>query len=298
MSFSSQVKTELFNTVNKDGHCQLAELTAIISFSCKLAKDDSGNTYIKLDSDNEKLQKKYSYLVNKTTGISNFERLSNEEAKSVLKTVKMLNEKSDILNVMMDYVDDSVISESCCKRAYIRGAYEATGTITNPEKGYHFEIVCKTMQQAEQLRDVIESFGLWPKIVSRKNHFVLYLKDGAQIAEILNVMEAHKSMMELENVRILKDMRNAVNRKVNCETANITKTINASVKQVEDIELIQKCMGISNLPEPLAQMATVRLEHPEVPLKELGAFLQPPIGKSGVNHRLRKISEIADNFRR
>ena len=114
---------------------------------------------------------------------------------------------------------------------------------------------------------------------------------------MLNVMGAHIALMNLENVRILKEMRNSVNRKVNCETANISKTVNAAVRQVEDIQLIVEKQGMSSLPENLQEIARVRMENPDMPLKELGALLTPPIGKSGVNHRLRRIGEIADRLR-
>ena len=134
------------------------------------------------------------------------------------------------------------------------------------------------------------------KIVERKKHYVVYLKEGSQIVDILNVMEAHVALMELENVRILKEMRNSVNRQVNCETANISKTVNAAVKQLEDITFIRDHAGLDSLPDNLREMALLRLEHPEAPLKELGTYLNPPVGKSGVNHRLRKISEIAEEM--
>jgi DNA-binding protein WhiA len=125
----------------------------------------------------------------------------------------------------------------------------------------------------------------------------VYLKEGTQIVDMLNVMEAHVSLMQMENVRILKDMRNSVNRQVNCETANLNKTVNAAVKQIEDIRLVQEQKGLESLPKTLREVAQIRLENPEASLKELGEMLEPPIGKSGVNHRLRKISEIAEDMR-
>ncbi len=196
-----------------------------------------------------------------------------------------------------DTIDEQLIQQTCCKRAYIRGAFLANGSISDPNKSYHFEIVCKTEPQARQLRDVINSFDMDAKIVERKKHYVVYLKEGAQIVDILNVMEAHVALMNLENVRILKEMRNSVNRKVNCETANISKTVNAAVKQLEDIIYIKDTEGLDQLPDNLKEMALLRLEHPEAPLKELGTYLDPPVGKSGVNHRLRKICEEAERLR-
>ena len=169
--------------------------------------------------------------------------------------------------------------------------------MSDPNKSYHFEIVCHTHEQAKQLQSVMQSFDTDAKIVERKGHHVVYLKEGSQIVDMLNVMEAYVALMNLENVRILKEVRNTINRKVNCETANINKTVNAAVKQVEDIELIRERIGLDNLPENLREMALLRLEYPEATLKELGNYLEPPVGKSGVNHRLRKLSAIAEDLK-
>ena len=144
---------------------------------------------------------------------------------------------------------------------------------------------------------MILTFDIDAKIVVRKKYYVVYIKEGSQIVELLGLMEAHVALMELENIRILKEMRNSVNRQVNCETANISKTVNAAVNQLEDITYIREVMGLDSLPDNLKEMALLRLEYPEAPLKELGMYLDPPVGKSGVNHRLRKISEIADGLR-
>ena len=185
-------------------------------------------------------------------------------------------------------VKNALVQAVCCKRAYIRGAFIAAGSMSDPSKSYHFEIVCGELAQAEYVRDMINSFDLDAKIVTRKKTFVVYLKEGSQIVDVLNIMEAHIALMELENVRILKEMRNSVNRKVNCETANINKTVSAAVRQMEDIVY---------LPEGLRDVALTRLENPDATLKELGSLMADPVGKSGVNHRLRKISEIADKLR-
>lgn len=192
--------------------------------------------------------------------------------------------------------DGMLVQQTCCKRAFIRGAFMAAGSISDPNKSYHFEIVCHTLEQAQQLKELMEFFETEPKIVERKERMVVYLKEGSQIVDLLNVMEAYVSLMNLENVRILKEMRNSVNRKVNCETANINKTVNAAVKQMEDIKRIRGTIGFDNIPEPLAEIAQARLDYPEATLKELGTYLDPPVGKSGVNHRLRKLAAIAENL--
>ena len=194
-------------------------------------------------------------------------------------------------------VKNALVQAVCCKRAYIRGAFIAAGSMSDPSKSYHFEIVCGELAQAEYVRDMINSFDLDAKIVTRKKTFVVYLKEGSQIVDVLNIMEAHIALMELENVRILKEMRNSVNRKVNCETANIHKTVSAAVRQIEDIRYIQQKIGFEQLSEGLAEIARLRLEQPEATLKELGMMLSTPVGKSGVNHRLRKLSDIAETLR-
>jgi DNA-binding protein WhiA len=171
------------------------------------------------------------------------------------------------------------------------------GSITDPKKGYHFEITCRTMSQAEQILSNMESFGLTPKIVERAGHPVVYLKESDEIADMLNVMEAPVTLLDFENVRVEKEMNNQVNRKVNCETANIGKMVEAAVREIRDIELIEETRGLKSLPAKLEETARLRLEHPEMPLRELGELMDPPVGKSGVNHRLRRISAIADGIR-
>ena len=306
MSFSSEVKEELSGHLGKSRHCQIAELAALMSFDGKIRMNESGCD-IFLDSENDLLNTKYDLLLQKVFGFSKKngensgtsitkENASDNRQQRVYETVKMWDEDHQ-MPVITDVVNGLLLQQSCCRRAYIRGAFLAGGSISDPKKSYHFEIVCRTVAQAKQLRDMINSFSMDAKIVERKKHFVVYLKEGAQIVDILNVMEAHVALMNLENVRILKEMRNSVNRKVNCETANISKTVNAAVRQLEDITYIKETMGLDNLPDNLREMAMLRLEYPEAPLKELGTYLNPPVGKSGVNHRLRKISEIAEKLR-
>ena len=153
------------------------------------------------------------------------------------------------------------------------------------------------METAEGIKKIINSFSVESKVVKRKKHFIVYIKEGEQIVELLNIMSAHKALLNLENVRIIKDVRNNVNRIVNCETANLNKIVLASVKQREEIEYIQKTVGLSYLPEQLEEVALIRLQYPDLSLKELGEMLVPPVGKSGVNHRLKKIITIAENLR-
>lgn len=150
---------------------------------------------------------------------------------------------------------------------------------------------------AENVKEIINSFQLDAKVVKRKKYYVVYIKEGSMIVDILNVMEAYVGLMDMENVRILKDMRNDINRRVNCETANIKKTVSAARRQIEDIQYIEKTKGLKYLNETLRELAELRLEEPDANLSELGEMLNPPVSKSGVNHRLRKISNIADSLR-
>lgn len=220
----------------------------------------------------------------------------HEDAIRVLEAAKLVNEHGEI-GENLSVVRNLVIQNDCCRRAFIRGAFLAAGSISDPEKFYHFEIACTSMEKAKQLQEVISTFSIDAKIVVRKKYYVVYIKEGSQIVELLGLMEAHVALMELENIRILKEMRNSVNRQVNCETANINKTVSAAVKQLGDITYIRDTVGLDYLPEALAEIAQIRLDKPDATLKELGESLNPPVGKSGVNHRLRKISTIAETLR-
>ncbi len=183
------------------------------------------------------------------------------------------------------------------RRAYVRNAFLQSGSISDPAKFYHIEVVFSEMCEAEKFRETLQHYELTPKIVERKGNYVVYLKEGSQIGDMLRVMEASRSLLEFENVRIVKEMRNSINRQVNCEAANLGKTISAAVKQIEDIRFLEAAMGFDELPENLAETARKRLEYPEAALKELGEMMDPPIGKSGVNHRLKKLSELAEKLR-
>lgn len=284
MSFSGSVKEELLGHISKSRHCQLAELAAFLNFSGRVIHGKERD-FLSFESENEELVRKYFTLAKKTYNIKT--SISDVEEREI--TGNLFHEDLSVKN--------SYLQNACCKRAFIRGAFLTSGSMSDPEKSYHFEIVCNREDRAEQLRDIMNSFGMEAKIVSRKRSYVVYLKEGEQIVDILNIMEAPVALMNLENIRILKEMRNSVNRQVNCETANIHKTVSAAVKQIEDIEYLREKVGLEHLPLPLREMAYVRLEHPDAPLKELGTYLVPAVGKSGVNHRLRKLGIMAEDLR-
>lgn len=294
MSFSGDVKRELGKQYSKGRHCQLAELAAILEMVGRVQEKPC---ILEITSDNMVLLEKYAVLMRQLFEVDITKPLEGNIVEKILTTLKFFKEDGLALPLDEQRVDGLLVQNVCCKRAFIRGAFLASGSMSDPNKSYHFEIVCRTMEQAEQLQQLMNGFETEAKIVERKGHYVVYLKEGSQIVDMLNVMEAYISLMNLENVRILKEMRNSVNRKVNCETANISKTVNAAVKQLEDIELIRSKLGLDQLPQNLREMALIRLEYPEAALKELGNYLTPPVGKSGVNHRLRKLAEIAEDLR-
>ena len=294
MSFSGDVKRELGKQYSKGRHCQLAELAAILEMVGRVQEKPC---ILEITSDNMVVLEKYAVLMRQLFEVDITKPLEGNIVEKILTTLKFFKEDGLALPLDEQRVDGLLVQNVCCKRAFIRGAFLASGSMSDPNKSYHFEIVCRTMEQAEQLQQLMNGFETEAKIVERKGHYVVYLKEGSQIVDMLNVMEAYISLMNLENVRILKEMRNSVNRKGNCETANISKTVNAAVKQLEDIELIRSKLGLDQLPQNLREMALIRLEYPEAALKELGNYLTPPVGKSGVNHRLRKLAEIAEDLR-
>ena len=262
MSFSGTVKEELQRKVDNARHCRIAELAAIIAFNGEILQDSQGKIGLRVSSENQGVIRKYFTLLGKTFKI-------NDEVS----------------------IDERIVRKN----------NRFTIDVKNQET------VVKVLQAVKILtadRQPAAMQGMVNQMVIQKNcckraflRGAFYVKEGAQIVELLGLMGAGISLMNLENVRILKGMRNTVNRKVNCETANINKTVNAAVKQIEDIEYIQNTVGLQRLPENLEETARLRLEYPQASLKELGALLSVPLGKSGVNHRLRKISSIAEQLR-
>ena len=317
MSFSGMVKEELAKQNPGARHCQIAEITAILSMCGGISVSKNDRFLLKIQTENLIVARKYFTLLQKTFNIEVELSIRQHHGSKNGRMYHLYITKQDaILRILreteimkpggksyMDLTDDLNLLESdlvrrtCCKRAFIRGAFLVTGSVSNPEKFYHLEFACTSEDKARQIQQILHSFQIEARMVQRKKYHVVYLKEGDGIVDVLNVMEAHKALMELENIRILKGMRNSLNRQVNCETANIYKTVNAAVKQIEDIRYIQDTIGFGELTEGLANMAEVRLANPDATLKELGMLLSPQVGKSGVNHRLRKLSEIADGLR-
>ena len=301
MTFSREVKEELERNVNNSRHCQLAEMAAYVVNIGNI--DGAGDRrYLTFHTENEGVIKKVFTLLKKIYNIDTVVKehdngrgrmfeicIDNPEAAgSVLMSVKNPEDRR---------VSSLVIKNACCKRAYLMGTFLCIGSMSSPDKSYHLEFVSSYEGQMEQIKELIADFDIEARVTRRKNSYVLYVKEGDRIVDLLNIMGAHVSLMNMENVIILKDMRNSLNRRVNCETANIIKSVNAANRQVEDINFLKKHHILETLPDSLQEMAAVRISNPDAPLKDLCNLLDPPVGKSGVNHRLRRLSEIADSYR-
>ena len=259
MSFSGEVKEELMSRHVKARHCQKAMLFSLLLFDPKnVTERKDGQGAI------------YNFTSQK---------------------------KTFTISIEEDDRREGVTEKSCCKRAFLKGAFLGAGSLSDPEKEYRFDITCASLEDAEFLKELFSGFSIFPRITKRREKHVLYIKDGEQIADALNVLEAHSAMMRFENTRILKEMRGSVNRKVNCETANINKAVAASFKQTEDIHVVLDTIGSEKLDEKLLIIANARLSNPDATLEELGNSLTPKLSKSAVNHRMRKISQMAETLR-
>lgn len=314
MSFSSTAKNEICRIVEEKECCQMAELAAILRMSGTIQIFGKQGMGFRITTENPAIARRIftllknefnihtDILVKKNSSLkkNNVYMLnvsSAQGAKDILVKTGILREnESGIIN-FHNKIGSDIVKRSCCKRAYLRGAFLGGGSLSNPEKTYHMEFVTNSQEHAEDLMKLINSFNLNSKVIQRKNNYIVYLKEGENIIDLLNIIGAHSALLDLENVRIYKEMRNNVNRLVNCETANLNKTVDAAVRQVESIKLIKEKVGLKKLPLGLREVAELRLNYPDVSLKEMGEMLNPPIGKSGINHRLRKIERIAEELK-
>ena len=296
MSFSSDVKAEVGNVLPAEKHCRIAELSALLKYYAKVgsgAKDS-----IRVPYDNETACRKCFTLLNKTFNIETdiFGKTLSDSDNGAVFTAADSDIGSDLSKCFPGNTE-KLFRGDCCKRAYLRGLFLACGFVADPNKQYHMEFLVPDDPTAKLVVRLFGDFGIEFKESVRKKAKVVYVKGSEAISDALNVLGAHRAMMDFVGARILKDVRNDINRRNNCDTANIMKAVNAASKQTEDILYIRQTVGLEALPETLREIATVRLEHPESSLTELGSFLDPPVGKSGVNHRLRKLSEYAEGLR-
>lgn len=296
MSFSSDVKEELVKVLPHDKHCRVAELSALVKYYAKVTNDPEESIIFTLD--NAFAYRKCFTLLDK---IFNIKIANFEDSIDKHKPFVILNHSNADINNVLETLSLSdpmaLLNRDCCRRSYLRGVFIASGFVGDPQGNYHFEMVSEEGEFARLLAYLFDGFGVKVKQSIRKKHYVSYIKGVEDISDVLNVLGASKAMMEVVNARIVKDVRNSINRRNNCDTANILKAANAASKQIDDIMLINEKVGINTLPDSLREIAKLRIDNPESSLTELGQLLDPPVGKSGVNHRLRKISEYASSLK-
>ncbi|MEH6908095.1 MULTISPECIES: DNA-binding protein WhiA [Neobacillus] len=308
MSFASETKKELTNLEVKTC-CIQAELSALIRMNGSLSFS-SRKLVVDIQTENAAIARRIYTLLKKSYDVQvellvrkkmrlkknnvYIVRLS-QRAREILEDTKIIGEGFTIIH----NIAPELIKKKCCKRSYLRGAFLAGGSVNNPEtSSYHLEIASLYKEHNDSLCELMNTFELNSKTLERKKGYITYLKEAEKITEYLNIIGAHNALLRFEDVRIVRDMRNSVNRLVNCETANLNKTIGASIRQVENIRYINATVGLQILPEKLREIAELRLNYTDVTLKELGEMVSGgTISKSGINHRLRKIDAIAEKLR-
>ncbi len=304
MSFAAETKKELTYVVGENQECKIAELSALVKMIGNL---QLSNQKVILDviTENAAIARKIYTLIKEIFYVSGelMVRKKMRLKKNNVYIVRISQQVEKILNHLSILetgfsfypgIKQDLIRNECNKRAYLRGAFLAGGSINHPESSsYHLEISSSYQEHIEDLSALANEYGLNSKWSERKKGYFMYIKEGEKITEFLNVIGAHQALLRFEDVRIVKDMRNSVNRLVNCETANLNKTVGAAIRQINNIKLLDKEIGLDNLPPKLKEIALVRIQYPELTLNELGQYIPGNVSKSGINHRLRKLDEMA-----
>lgn len=308
MSFASETKKEM-TQIEADDCCIKAEVAAFIRMNGALS---FSNKQLSLDVQTENaaiarrlysnLKRLYPYKVELLVRKKMRLKKNNVYICRIRDGAKPLLEDLLILTGTFQFkneISKALVKKRCCQRAYLRGAFLAGGSVNNPEtSSYHLEIFSIYKEHSEALVELMNKYQLNGKSIERKKGYIAYLKEAEKISDFLSIVGAHVSLMKFEDVRIIRDMRNSVNRLVNCETANLNKTIGAAQRQVENIKFIESTIGLGQLPDRLQEIARLRVDNQDITLKELGELVSGGmVSKSGVNHRLRKIEEIAENLR-
>jgi hypothetical protein len=305
------VKEELARVVS-DTCCQKAELASLIRMAGSIKITGGlGKAVLQIQTEHAstarkafKLLKKHvkspiEIVIRKNNFLKNHSMyiisVNLQEARALLKELGILSNNEKRIG-FRDSINPSIVKKRCCRRAYLRGAFLGSGSISDPKGPYHMEYVTTGKRQANTLSRLINSFGLNSRVMERKSSHMVYLKDGNNIADLLGIMGAHNSLLKFEEIRVIKEMRNSVNRMVNCETANLNKIIDAAVRQIECINYLKQHNLFDDLPSNLKQVAELRLEYPDLSLKELGQMMNPVLGKSGISYRLKKIENIVENL--
>ncbi|HAA6679563.1 TPA: DNA-binding protein WhiA [Listeria monocytogenes] len=308
MSFASETKKELthMDVSDSDAKVELAafiRMNGAISFSNQLVIMD-------VQTENAAIARRMYQLLKDLYEVP-IELLVRRKMKLKKNNVYIVRLKSGTRWILEDLrileppmtftksIDRGFVKKRSAKRAYLRGAFLASGSVNNPEtSSYHLEIFSVYEEHNEAICALMNQFDLNARTLERKNGFITYLKEAEKITEFLSIIGATSALLHFEDVRIMRDMRNSVNRLVNCETANLNKTINAAVRQIDNIKYIQSTVGLEALPERLREIAALRIANEDVTLKELGEMLTTgQVSKSGINHRLRKLDQIAERLR-
>jgi len=314
MSFSTEAKKQLTGIPIAKRCCAVAELSAFIHTAGTIYFE-GGKVGVRIETENAFTARrifsiiKFLYNIYTQISIKKNQRLRKTntylihlspmlEADRILKDTRIFYEDKDGMRSLHQNIEKEVVQWDCCKQAYMRGAFLGGGSVSHPEKTYHLELIAHTLEYGESLCQLLNEFELNAKIIERKKNYVVYLKEGEQIVTFLNMIGAHTALLKFENVRIYKEMRNNVNRIVNCETANLSKTVNAAVRQIDNIAYIRDHLGLDQLSVNLREIAELRLEYTDANLTEIGQMLVPPVGKSGVNHRFRRLDQIAEELRK
>ncbi len=310
MSFSNDIKNELLRLEYDDESERVSLLAGLVRMDGTIFIGNQRRISLQLTSENAAVSRlafswlKDLYHVEATVTIQRMNRLK----KNILYVVNVPSQTrmSTLLNslgmvdrdglLFRSEISEELTGSDKLRRAYLRGVFLGSGSMTDPQRSYHLEIVTQSEEYAQNLIALIEQYDIFPRMSYRKENIVVYLKESEQISDFLALIGAYEAVMALENTRIQKGVRNQVNRLVNCETANMNKSINAAQRQIQSILLIKEKKGLQNLPETLRQAAEARLNNPEESLKELGELLDPPVGKSGMNHRMRRLEEMAEQL--
>lgn len=295
MTFCSKVKDEFINGIEPcDACCTLAETYGLMLFGKMFSQRE-----IYINTENNQVSAKYKKVA---------ERLSLENTSDAFassgKSKISVSSKEGRLRILNAFGYDGTertrrinwanIQNDCCFGAFLRGVFLACGTINDPEKNYHLEFVVHYQNLCKDLIRIIEEVGLTPKLIMRNGSNVLYFKDSDEIVTLLTVMGANNSVLEYIGVKVYKDVRNNVNRRTNFENANLDRTVNAALRQTEAIEKLKKNGAFNKLQPELKTLAEIRLENPDLSLQQIGQMLNPPLSRSGVNHRLQKICDLAE----
>ena len=308
MSYASETKKEL-TTIEVKDCCTKAELSALIRMNGALSFSNK-KLILDIQTENAAIARRI-YMLTKKLYEVRVELLVRKKMRLKKNNVYIVRYAEQAQNILTELqilkdgftfvrdISEKLIEKKCCKRSYLRGAFLAGGSVNNPEtSSYHLEIFSLYKEHNDSLCELMNTFHLNSKTLERKKGFITYLKEAEKIVELLNIMGAHQALLKFEDIRIVRDMRNSVNRLVNCETANLNKTIGAAIRQVENIRYIDQSVGLQILPDKLREIAELRVTYQDVTLKELGEMVSSgTISKSGINHRLRKIDEIADKLR-